>query len=557
MASLINSLAEGGQTWAHRVRMLRQVLKIVFFTSLFVFSLTLFLNVFWGNTDQISSLYYHLKAHLFSIFGKKMSVNPQFWKQVSGVSYGGKEVSISIQRVLQTTTPLVNQLYTKFLESIILGIKVSLASFLSFVVYFFFRGLNSKGKKHISGSRTTSSFFLRLRLFILRRASKVKIGSLPYVKNSETLHTLITGGTGSGKTNCLHHILSSIQKNGSKTVIVDTTGSFVSRYYREKKDVILNPFDERGVDWSPWAECLNKFEYEEMAESFIPISNNDNEGYWRAAAQCLFSSLLQKLDRSKKITDLVKWSLYSPLRGLSEFVEGTKAASHIDINSEKTAGSIRSVASSYLGCLEYLDDCKNPFSIKKWIKEESDSRLFICCKPSQRSSIAPLISSWISIAVRGVMDLETSRNRRIWFVLDELPTLNKVKGLETLLTEGRKYGACAILALQSPAQLEEIYGRNISQIIAGNCATKIVFSENDPQVAERISRIFGTCEVGEYNEGISYGAHEMRDGVNLSFQKKKEATVSANEIQSLENNRAFVRLSGKYPIAKIKLKIAK
>lgn len=557
MASLINSLAEGGQTWAHRVRMLRQVLKIVFFTSLLVFLLTLFLNVFWGNTDQIASLYYHVKAHLFSFFEKKISVNPQIWKQVSGVSYGGKEVSVSIQRVLQTTTPLVNQLYTKFLESIVLGVKVSVSSFLSFVLYFFFRGFNSKGKKHISGTRVTWSYFLKFRLLMTGNTSKTRIGPLPFVKNSETLHTLITGGTGSGKTNCLHHMLTSIKKNGSKTIIVDTTGSFVSKYYREGKDIILNPFDERGSNWSPWAECLNKFEYEEMAESFIPTSNNDSESYWRSAAQSLFSSLLQKLDGSKNISDLVKWTLFAPLRELSSFVEGTKAASHIDINSEKTAGSIRSVTSSYLSCLEYLDDTKNPFSIKQWIKEESDSWLFICCKPSQRSSVAPLISSWISLAVKGVLDLEPSRDRRIWFILDELPTLNKVKGLETLLTEGRKYGACAVLALQSPAQLEEIYGRNISQIIAGNCATKIVFSENDPQVAERISRIFGTCEVGEYNEGISYGAHEMRDGVNLSYQKKKETTVSANEIQSLENNRAFVRLSGKYPITKIKLKIAK
>ena len=43
---------------------------------------------------------------------------------------------------------------------------------------------------------------------------------------------------------------------------------------------------------------------------------------------------------TKRISDLVKWTLYEPLRELSGFVEGTKAAAHIDVNSEKTAGSV-------------------------------------------------------------------------------------------------------------------------------------------------------------------------------------------------------------------------
>ena len=193
--------------------------------------------------------------------------------------------------------------------------------------------------------------------------------------------------------------------------------------------------------------------------------------------------------------------------------------------------------------------------IKEWVRKEDDSFLFISCKPSQRASISPLISTWISVAVRGVLDLASSRSRKLWFVLDELPTLNKVKGIETLLTEGRKYGACAVLALQSPSQLESIYGKNVAHTITGNCATKIVFAEHDPEIADRISRIFGVSEVGEYNEGISYGANEVRDGVTLSFQKKKESTVSASDIQSLKPNRAFIRFANVKFITKVKIPI--
>lgn len=555
MINITKSLSEGGQIWAHRMRMLRQVIKIVFFTSASIFLLTIITFMLWKHSSLLLALYYNVKATFVSLYQDKVSIDPQLWKKVSGVDYRNQELMLSASKVIKFTAPHVEKLNSELFKSIFIGLKAFSTTMVMMTSYFLARGLNSKGKTHLSGSKVVKPLFLRLKLYLFINASNIKIGKLPYVKDTETMHTLITGGTGSGKSNCLHHILKSVREARSKTIVIDTTGAFVSRYYREGKDVILNPFDARGAHWSPWADCENKFDYEEMAESFIPISNNDNERYWRTSAKSLFSSLLQKLDGEKKVSDLVRWALYSSLRDLCGFVEGTKAASHLDINSEKTAGSVRSVASSYLECLEYIEDIENPFSIKKWVSEEDDSWLFICCKPTQRASIAPLISSWISIAVRGVLSLEPSRTRRIWFVLDELPTLNKVKGLETLLTEGRKYGACALLALQSPSQLESIYGRDVSHIIAGNCSTKIVFSEYDPEIAERISKIFGVSEIGEYQEGISYGAHEMRDGVNLSYQKKKQSTVSATDIQSLKPNQAYIRLSGKQPITKIKLKI--
>jgi type IV conjugative transfer system coupling protein TraD len=558
MGSILNTVSEGGQTWAHRVRMLRQVIKII---VLFSFSFALIATLYRllnEHYDLVLSLWYQIKAEILSLIGiDKVSVNTKVWFQITNKKFGGEEVLLPVRRVLQVVGPKVDLLREQVIDAAYFGVSVFFVSNFLFLGYFLFRGSSSKRRKHISGKRTISSKLLALWLMMTRKASKVRIGPLPLVKGTETQHTLITGGTGSGKSNCLHHVIRSLRSQKIKAIIVDTTGSFVDRYYRPEQDVIINPFDPKGVNWSPWAECESKFDYDELSESFIPVSYHENENYWRTAAKSLFSALLQKLEGCPKNSDIVRWTLFEPLQNLCSFVEGTKAASHMDINSEKTAGSVRSVASSFLECLEHLNDTESPFSIKKWVGESDDSWLFISCKPSERSSITPLISAWISTAVRGVINLEPSQSRRIWFVLDELPTLNKVKGLETLLTEGRKYGACALIALQSPAQLESIYGREGASIISGNCATKIVFAEYDAETAERISRIFGKKEIGECQEGISYGANDIRDGVNLSYQKKTQATVSSSEIQSLVANQAFIKLPGKLPITKVSLPIAK
>jgi type IV secretory pathway TraG/TraD family ATPase VirD4 len=113
-----------------------------------------------------------------------------------------------------------------------------------------------------------------------------------------------------------------------------------------------------------------------------------------------------------------------------------------------------------------------------------------------------------------------------------------------------------VISLQSPAQLENIYGREVSKIIIGNTATKIIFRERDPEIAERISKAFGEREVIEIQEGISYGAHEARDGVNLSMQNKIRPVVSVSQILELPVNTAYVKLADKTAVAQVKFLIA-
>ena len=101
----------------------------------------------------------------------------------------------------------------------------------------------------------------------------------------------------------------------------------------------------------------------------------------------------------------------------------------------------------------------------------------------------------------------------------------------------RGNGGCGLFALQSPAQMEEVYGRAAAQTIIGNCGTRVIFSEHDPEVAAKISRSLGEAEIKEYQEGLSYGAHEVRDGVTLSLQSKKQPLISPTGIKTTIHRR--------------------
>lgn len=565
--NIVHTVTEGGQIATHRFRMFKQVLKIAFSCAFVVGLITFALCMLRVPFSHYQGVWYYTKATVLKSFVKQIEVDSQYWAFATGQRYAQASIVLPAERVISMSEP-----YLAAMErSSMYALKVSsmTSNFTAGVILFLFLccGLRSKSKQHLSGKKMSPAWLVALRLKFTRNASPIRIGSVPLVKGTESRHILITGGTGTGKTNCLHHILQQLRAQKQKAVIVDTTGVFLERYYDPDKDVLLSPFHPQTARWHPWAECKTPFDFSEIAEAFIPHSYSEHDNYWRQASRTVFCSMLQKFDNSKKISELVRWILFETLSNMCLLLQGTKAASHMDINSEKTASSVRSVVSTFLECLECLEDTNNAFSIRDWISSDTqnsqgsqdsqDSWLFLHCNPDQRASARPLLSAWISSAIRGLMSLQPDLDRKIWFIIDELPTLQRVKDIEVLLAEGRKYGGCGILSLQSPSQLESIYGREVTETIIGNTQTKIVFSEQDPKIADRISKSFGDCEVKEFQEGISYGAHETRDGVNLSTHTKHAPVVSSSSIMALPKNTAFLKLPGSYPIAKVRLGIAK
>jgi len=77
--------------------------------------------------------------------------------------------------------------------------------------------------------------------------------------------------------------------------------------------------------------------------------------------------------------------------------------------------------------------------------------------------------------------------------------------------------------------------------------------QNDPDTAKWIAQSFGESEIGEMQHGLSYGASELRDGENLSRQRKKVEILLPSQISSLNNLEGYIRLPGDVPVAHFKM----
>jgi len=417
-----------------------------------------------------------------------------------------------------------------------------------------FRGKRQQRTKHIRGAMIVPAWRLRRKLKWSFKASKFEIAGVPFVKHTENEHILFSGSTGIGKTTAMNQLLQQIRKKGQKAVIVDTTGNFVENFYRAEHDIILNPFDKRCNPWSFWAECTEEPHYEQVVEAAIPSSQTDNP-FWTEASRVVVAELLREMKQlgitSNK--ELARHLFYDRVSELKEFLKKTCAARFTEEEAEKMSYGVLANFIAPLQLLRYLPDASNPFSIREWVKRSGDDRwLFLTCKKDHLKLMRPMLSLWLDSAKNALLSMgEVYPPRNLWFVFDELPALKKLEGLSTIMTEGRKYGACVTAGFQSIASLRKHYGNDGCVELLDNFNTKILFRSGEPETAKYISDMLGEEEIMETQEQVSVGVHEVRGSTTFNVIRRLRPIALPTEIQNLDKFRGFLKLPGKLPIGKI------
>ncbi len=187
--------------------------------------------------------------------------------------------------------------------------------------------------------------------------------------------------------------------------------------------------------------------------------------------------------------------------------------------------------------LEKLDH-KEPLSLRRFIHNASGDQvrapfLFITSNQAVHDSMKPLISLWCDILIGETLSLPPCHKRRLWFVLDELPSLEKLPSLPALLERGRKHGACGVLGVQSMPQLRAIYGRDGAAALCSQPQIWTVLRSVEPETAAFLEKALGSVEIEESKESVSMGVNSERDGISLARHTAQKALVMASEIQTL------------------------
>jgi len=352
----------------------------------------------------------------------------------------------------------------------------------------------------------------------------------------EAQHLQLMGDTGVGKTQLIMQCLRQIRQRGDSAIVYDPACEYIQRFYDAGRgDIVLNPLDDRCPYWGPAQEMESNAEADAIAASLYQPATADKDEFFHQTPAQIFAHLL-KLGPTPH--QLAEWMASET--ELMKRVQGTEMAFYID----RKAGPQRAGVLSSLGlvakCFRLLpqkDEKRPVWNARTWTKKRQ-GWIFITSRPPERETLRPLHSLWVDLLVMRLLSAPQPGQKPVWFVIDELASLQKLPQLHTAITENRKSKNPLVLGFQGKAQLEVIYG-HLAEVMLSQPATKIFMKTAEPKAAEWISEAIGKVEIERLKETKFDGS---RSGKNFTVERQIEPLVMGSEITGLDDRHAYLKL---------------
>lgn len=402
-----------------------------------------------------------------------------------------------------------------------------------------------RSAKHLRGTRLRVSAGGRGGRLRARLTGGVALAGVPLSAEDETMHVAVIGATGSGKSTALRALMADACRRGDRQVVADPEGAAMTAFFMPG-DVILNPFDRRCARWDLLREIERPSDYAFLAQSLLPHLGQGDHDQWITYAQQLLAAAIENFVtlRLGGSDDLIEMLASGTIDELKSLCAGTAAARYFEKGGERMLASILGTLAPAIGHLRFFAELEGePFSVRQWIREGSGS-LWMPYAANQIAALRGLVSCWMNIAILETLSLSPSRNRRIWFHVDELDALGRIEGLKDAQARLRKFGGCVAIGFQSFAQVKAVYGEGAHTIIE-NCGNLLLLragASDGGGTAQLASDLIGDREVER--DDVSRSRTRGRfTSQSTSMQSKRviEGAALASEIMQLGNREGYLK----------------
>ena len=464
----------------------------------------------------------------------------------------GRAQRLQVKEVAELTEYDAQEALRKMHNAGVIGGLVAIGSVFLLAILWWNYGKSKMKDKRLRGAQLVDGAELKKVMQARDDCSPYVLAGVPMRKGSETLHTLIGGAQGTGKSQQFFRLMKQVRERGKRAIVYDPTGEFTAAFYRDGKDILMNPLDARSPCWTVWQEIRETYHFDNLANGLIPDPPS-GDPFWSLAGRMVLKDVYRVLGEQGRSTnhELYDAIATSNLTDLHELLKGTAGASYVDPVTERVGMSLKMTVQNQLESFRFLHDQGTPFSIREWVTQDSDSWMFITAREAMREALKPVLSLWIDTAIKSVLDLAPIHRERLWFFLDELPTLQKLDILKLALTGTRKYGLCCVIGVQDFSQLTEIYGQHQARTIISGCQTKLLLRVTDGSAAQILAKLMGEAELDEQEETYSFGANSQRDGVSVFGRRNLRDIVLTSQVLTLPDMTGYITVPGDYPVARV------
>ena len=410
------------------------------------------------------------------------------------------------------------------------------------------------------------------------------------------IHSLILGGTGSGKTRRL--LLQSIGilgLAGESMIISDPKGEiyeYTACYlktlgYKVSSLNFKNPVKSQSYNFlQPIIDAVNGGDASkaitliwDMAASLVPTGKG--EPIWENGEASIIAGAIMAVVYDNKerpqLQNMTNVYYFISVMGKTDNEGKMPLEAYVKAKSEnhpavqlfavallapsRTRGSFFTAALTKLRLFTsphiYNMTRKSDFVLEEIGKEKHAIFIILPAGKVTYNSLASLFIFQLYHALEESADAIGGRLKiRTNFILEEFGNFTKIPGFVQMITVARGFGMRFSLVVQSFEQLDDIYGREQSKIVRDNCDCLIYLRSASPDTNADISRRLGKYTTSSYGRSNSTAAkHSNTSSASMSLIARD--LLTPEEVKMLESPYVLVMLSGHNPAITIMPDISK
>lgn len=442
-------------------------------------------------------------------------------------------------------------------------------------------------------------FIIKTKLFKnKKKKDKIKSGGLVvgYEKNKnkekiyyidDNIHSLIVGATRSGKSRCVVlQTIGNLALAGESMIISDPKSElyhYTSKYLEEMGYKIIaidfrNPLKSSRYNFlQPVIDAVNNNDYRkaeelswDITQSLVGNEESKMEKIWKDGEMSVIAGAIMSVVFDNKdnpefqnLTNVYTFisEMCKPVGNtmpINKYIESLKPEHPATtifgvarIAPEKTRGSFFTSALATLRLFTskstYTMTCTSDFKLTDAGKEKVATYIILPDEKTTYYSIASLFVYQNYVALVNLADENGGElPKRVNYILDEFGNFTTIPAFSNMLTVAGGRKIRFNMFLQSFAQLDDKYGKEIAENIRDNCQTWLYLKTSSTETATIISKKLGNYTTSSYSRSSSYSRYSNSNS-SESMNLISRALLTEDEIMRIERPYILLIQTGIYP----------
>jgi len=378
-----------------------------------------------------------------------------------------------------------------------------------------------------------------------------RLGRKPlYFCKSEQMdgHILISGEPGTRKSSSLG--MPSLLAWQERIFAIDIKGELsAATAHKPGWRKVFNPMEPDSWGFDPFERLRDSDnpvqEAREIAQALVPVSPEVKDKFWQEAAQnMLMGFMLHYCHEGASFIDTMIYIVDRPVEAHINYIyqhtQSQYARRHLNgfigADAKRLSDFYTEIANNIM-VFATDKNIQRAFSSPKNISPqdlEDGCDIYLTIPEDKLDQWSVPFNLIVYKFLKHFERRPDKRATPILFFLDEFPRLGRIDPTTKALGTLRSKKIIICLIIQSPAQLDLVYGRAAARVIMTCCVYKAIVCACDPASQEDFSRLIGTQKVMQQSVSTNYDpvTGELR-GQTITRQAVDQRLIQPHEFSTL------------------------